>query len=200
MSQIRKQSIASSFVVYIGFVIGFINTYLYTRKGSGFSETQYGLVSIFIAISLAMYSFANLGMPAYIYKFYPYYKDNLPPKKNDMLSRALLVTLAGFTLVTIAGIVFKDFVIRKFGANSPELIKYYYWLFPFGFGFTFFSILEGYAWQLRRSVFTNFLKEVQFRLFATILILLTSAGLIANFDLFIKIFSFTYIGIAIILL
>lgn len=200
MSQIRKQSIASSLVVYIGFAIGFLNTYLYARKDSGFSETQYGLISIFIAIALAIYSFANLGAPAYIYKFYPYYNDNLPRKKNDMLSISLLIATTGFVLVAAAGIIFKDFVIRKFGSNSPELIKYYYWLFPFGFGLTIFCILESYAWQLRKSVFTNFLREVQFRLFATILIILTGVGLIGNFDLFIKLYAFTYPAIAIILL
>ena len=26
----------------------------------------------------------NLGMVAYVYKFYPYYNDNLPKKKNSM--------------------------------------------------------------------------------------------------------------------
>src|ERR1700754_3734934 len=128
MSQIRRQSILSSMVVYVGFVIGFLNTYLFTREGSGFSKTEYGLVSIFIAIALAIYSFSNFGMTAYIYKFYPYYNDNLPRKKNDQLTWALLFSTIGFVLVMIAGVVFKDFVIRKFGGNSPLLIKYYHWV------------------------------------------------------------------------
>ena len=187
-------------VVYVGFVIGFLNTYLFTREGSGFTKTDYGLISIFIAIALAIYSFSNFGMPAYIYKFYPYYNDNLPRKKNDQLTWALLFSTIGFVLVMIAGVVFKDFVIRKFGGNSPLLIKYYYWVFPFGFGLTIFSILEAYAWQLKKSVFTNFLKEMLFRLFATLLIILSAVGLISNFDLFIKLYSLTYIGIAAVLL
>src|SRR5207245_7405072 len=83
--------------------------------------------------------------------------------------------------------------------NSPQLVRYYYWIFPFGLGLTLYSILEGYAWQLRKSVLTNFLREVQFRLFTTILIVLTFTGIIYKFDLFIKIYSFTYLGIAAIL-
>lgn len=199
MSQIRKQSLISSVVVYIGFAIGFLNTYLFTREG-GFTKPEYGLTGVFIAVATMMFSVANLGMGSYIYKFYPYYNDNLPRKQNDQLSWALLVSFIGFALVALAGFIFKDLVIRKFGTNSPEFVKYYYYIFPFGLGLTLFTILEAYAWQLKRSVLTNFLREVQFRLLTTLLIMLTFVGLIANFGLFIRIYSFTYLIIALFLL
>ncbi len=199
MSQIRKQSIISSMVVYIGFAIGFFNTYLFTREG-GFTQAQYGLTGIFMAIANIMFSFSNLGMSAYIHKFYPYYNDNLPKKKNDQLSWAILISLIGFALIIIAGIVFKDLVIRKYGTNSPDFIKYYYYIFPFGLGLTLFSILEAYAWQVKKAVVSNFLREVQFRLFTTLLIVLSFAGIIASFDLFIKIYSFTFLALALVLL
>ena len=199
MSQIRRQSIISSLMVYIGFGLGFFNTYLYTKEG-GFTQQEYGLVGIFIAIASLMFSVANLGMPSYISKFYPFYKDNLSKERNDLLTWALLISLIGFSFVAIGGIYFKDAIVYKFGKNSPELIQYYAWIFPLGLGLTLYSILETYAWQLKKSVLTNFLREIQFRLFATILIVFTLAGIIANFDIFIKIYSFTYLGVAIILL
>jgi O-antigen/teichoic acid export membrane protein len=183
----------------MGFALGFLNTYLFTREG-GFTKEQYGLTGIFIAIANLMFSIANIGMTSYIYKFYPYYKENLEPKKIDILSWALLISLVSFSLVVIAGIYFKDLIIYKFGSNSPEFVKYFYWIFPFGLGLTLYSILESYAWQLKKSVLTNFLREIQFRLFTTILIILTFAGLLTDFDVFIKIYSFTYLGIGFILL
>lgn len=199
MSQIRKQSIISSVVVYIGFGLGFVNTYLFAREG-GFTKEQYGLTAIFIAIASLMSTSAGLGMTAYISKFYPYYKDNLSPKKNDLFTWALLVSLIGFCFVAIGGFYFKDLIIRKYGSHSPELVKYYYWVFPFGLGLTLFSIIENYAWQVKKSVFSNFLKEVFFRLLTTILIVLTAVGFIASFDIFIKIYSITYLIIAAILI
>ena len=199
MSQIRRQSIISSVVVYAGFAVGFFNTYLFAREG-GFTQAQYGLTGIFMAVANIMYCIANMGMPAYIYKFFPYYNDNLPKKKNDQLTWALLISLSGFILVIIAGILFKDLVIRKFGTNSPELLKYYYYIFPFGLGLTLFTILEVYAWQVKKSILTNFLREMFFRLMTTVLILLTFAGVISEFDWFIKIYSFTFLAIALILL
>ena len=190
---IRRQSIISSILVYIGMGLGLFNTYLYAK---GFSETEYGIIGAFQAFATLMLSFSNFGLTYYIYKFYPYYKDNLPPEKNDMITLALLVSLAGFLFVVIGGIVFKDFVVRKYKEHSPEVIQYYYWLFPFGLGLSIYTILEAFAWQLRKSVFTTFVKEILWRLFATILIVLLFFHFIHDFDLFIKIYAFTYLGIA----
>jgi O-antigen/teichoic acid export membrane protein len=200
MSTIRRQSIISSGIVYIGFVLGFVNTYLFAREHGGFTPTEYGLTGLFMAIANIMYSFACLGMQAYIQKFYPYYNDNLEPPRNDMMSWALLVSIFGFVLVIALGIGLKDLVIRKFGAHSAELVKYYYWIFPFGFGLTIYSLLEAFAWQLRKSVLTNSLREILFRSFTTILILLSVAGFLTSFSTFIKIYAFAYLFIASILL
>lgn len=199
MSTIRRQSILSSGIIYIGFALGFLNTYLFTREG-GFTPSEYGLYGTIIAIANIINSFANLGMQAYIYKFYPYYHDNLEVRDNDMMGWALTTSLLGFLMVMIAGFIFKDFVIRKFGAHSADLIKYYSWIFPLGFGLTMYSLLEAYAWQLRRSVLTTFLRELLFRIFTTILIILVFTGIIYDFDLFIKLFALTYILLALILL
>lgn len=198
MSTIRRQSIISSLVIYIGFAIGLLNTYFFTKEGL-FTTTEYGLTGIFIAIATMMMAFANLAMPSYVYKFYHYYNDHLPPRKNDMMTLALLVGFVGFGLVVIAGLVFKNLVIRKFGENSPLLLEYYYWIFPMGFGLTIYSILEVYTWNVGKPILTNFLKEVQWRIFTTIFIVLLIAGIIKDFSLFIKLYAFAYPGIALIL-
>ncbi|MDP4132105.1 MAG: oligosaccharide flippase family protein [Bacteroidota bacterium] len=199
MSTIRRQSILSSGIIYIGFALGFLNTYLFTREG-GFTPDQYGLTGIFIAIANVFNAFANLGMQAYIYKFYPYYHDNLQVRDNDMITWALLTSLLGFLMVMGAGYIFEDLVIRKFGEHSAELITYYSWIFPFGFGLTIYSLLEAYAWQLKKSVLTTFLREMLFRLFTTILIILVFTRVIRDFNLFIKLYALTYILLALTLL
>src|SRR6266545_420804 len=121
MSTIRRQSILSSIVIYIGFAIGLLNTYLFTKQGL-FTESQYGLTGIFIAIATSMMAFGNLAMPSYIYKFFPYYNEHLPPRKNDLLTWAIVLSTVGFLFVIIAGIVLKPLVVRKFSEHSPELL------------------------------------------------------------------------------
>jgi O-antigen/teichoic acid export membrane protein len=199
MSTIRRQSIISSVIIYIGFAVGLLNTYLFTKEGL-FTDEQYGLYNAFIAIATMMMAVANLAMPSYIYKFFPYYREHLAPKKNDLLTRALVISVVGFMLVIIAGIAFKGLVIRKYSEHSPEIVSYYNWIFPLGFGFLIYTILEAYTWQLHKSVLTSYLKEVQWRLFTTILIVLFAVGVINNYSLFIKLFAFSFPGIAVILL
>ena len=198
MSNIRKQSIISSVVIYIGFAIGLLNIYLFTKQGL-FTDPQFGLYNAFIAIATTMMAFANLAMPSYIYKFFPYYKDHLSPKKNDMITWALLVSSVGYSLVVVAGIIFKDFVVRKYIEHSPEIVIYYNWIFVLGYGLMIYTVLEAFSWNFHKSVLTNFLREVQWRLFTTVFILLFLTGIIRDYDLFIKLFSFTYPGIATIL-
>jgi len=199
MSTIRRQSIISSGIVYFGFALGFVNTYLFTREGSGFTGAEYGLTGAFISFANIMSTFSLMGMNSYIYKFFPYYKDNLEPSENDMMTWALVSSLLGFLMVMTGAWIFKDLVIRTFGTNSPEFLQYYKWVFPFAFGLTLFALLEAFAWQLKKSVLTNYLREVQFRLFTTVLIILFYWGVIKDFDLFIKVYAFTYIALALIL-
>jgi len=199
MSSIRRQSIIASIVIYAGFAVGALNTYFFTKEGL-FTEAEYGLTTIFVAIASLMAAFAMMAMPAYIIKFYHYYADYLPPRKMDMVTWALLVSLAGFVLVMVAGWFFKDLVIRKFGENSSLLVTYYYWIFPMGLGLTIYSVLEAYTWAIGKPIVTSFLKEMQWRLLTTILILLLIFGVVRDYDQFIKLFAFTYPGIAVILL
>lgn len=199
MSTIRKQSIIASFVVYAGFAVGFFNTFLFTRQG-GFTKEQFGLTAIFMAAAQLMYAISNVGMPAVIHKFYPYYNAHLPAQKNDLLTRALSITCLGFLPVILLGVFFKDSIIANILDNSPELLQYFYWLFPFGFGYTVFMVLDAYAWQLRMAVLSSLLREVLFRAFITLLILLTTVGLIRDFSVFIGLYSFVYLLLVIFLI
>jgi O-antigen/teichoic acid export membrane protein len=198
MNTIRRQSIFSSGVVYIGFALGAVSNYVMARE---FNPDQYGLVNgMFVAIGTIISFFASVGMTGYVGKFYPYYKDNLPPKKIDQMTWALLICLGGFVFTMILGILLKGQVIHFYQKQSAELVRYYYWIFPFGLGMTFFAVLEAYGWQVRQSILTNYLREVQVRLTTLVLILLYLFGWLGSFGNFIKLFSLNYLLVSLILL
>ncbi len=198
MGEIRRQSILSSIVIYIGFVIGFINTYLYVKHGT-FTTVEYGLTRLFNDIGITFFSFASLGVTSYIYKFHPFYKQNLSKKENDQAALCVLIITAGFILVVIGSIILKPLFIQKFIARSPLLLTYYYWILPFTLGLLVFTTFEAFAWFAGKSIFTNFLKETGIRLIQTIIIIAFIVGQI-TFDTFIKIFSFGYPIIAAVLI
>ncbi len=73
MGQIRKQAILSSIVIYIGFFVGFINTWFFIRSGEhAFTPEQYGLTRLFFDVGQLMYAVSAFGVVAVVYKFFPY--------------------------------------------------------------------------------------------------------------------------------
>jgi O-antigen/teichoic acid export membrane protein len=198
MSQIRRQSIISTLIIFIGFGIGFLNNLFFT-KPYWFSPDQYGLTRSFLDFSQIIYAYSFLGLSTVIYKFSPYYKAHLKDSENDLLSWALLISVIGFLLFLCGGIIFKPFFEQKFSANSKMLVHYYYWIYPFGFALLIFGILESYCWSIKRTVISNFLRETALRLLTTIIILLYVFKII-NYDIFIKLFSFLYCFLVVILL
>jgi O-antigen/teichoic acid export membrane protein len=198
MSSIRKQTIISSLLVYIGFLVGVVNTYMYTKNGS-FTPEQVGLTQIFLDLGQNIYVFASLAVIPVIYKFYPYYKDNLEDKKNDLLTWALMASLIGFCLVLLGGWYLEPLIVRKYSARSPLLVNYYYLIFPFALGMLLFSVIEGFCWVIQKAVISNFLKETVMRLVTSIFIFLFYFKVI-SFHIFIHLFTLLYFSIFIILL
>lgn len=171
MVNIRKQTIISSILVYIGFFIGAFNTYLYVKEGH-FTAEQFALTRIFFDVGQNFYVFASLGFIPIIFKFYPYYKSHVDDKNNDLLSWALITSCIGFLLVLGVGYLLEPLVIRKFSARSILLVEYYYYIFPFALGMLLFSIFESYCWALQKTIIPNFLKETGLRLITTVFIVL----------------------------
>lgn len=195
MSTVRKQTIQSSILVYIGFAIGAINMLFYTRNGS-FTPQQFGLTTLFFSFSQMGLVIASFGINPVIYKFYPYYNDNLHKKENDLLTWGLSFCLVGFLLVCLLALSFREFIVAEYAIKSPLLVQYFYLLLPFSFGMIVFSLLESYGWAIGKAVFTNFLKETVFRAVTLLFILGFFFGWL-NFSQFMYCFTFLYIIIAI---
>ncbi len=201
MGNIRKQTIISSLLVYFGFLIGAINIFFYTKIGNNhgaFSAEQFGLTRIFFDYAQNMYAFSSLGIIPIIYKFYPYYKDNLEEHEIDLMSWAMITALFGFILILIAGFYFEPLFVNQFSVRSKLIVDYYYWMFPFALGMLFFSVIEGFCWGIQKSIISNFLKETGLRIFTLALILLFYFKII-SFASYIKIFAFLYLAIFFIL-
>jgi O-antigen/teichoic acid export membrane protein len=201
MASIRKQTIISSLLIYIGFLIGAINNYFFTRTGSDeiFTPSQFALTRIFFDFAQIMFAFGSVGVMPVIYKFYPYYKDNLLPKKIDLLTWALVISFFGFVMVSLAGWYFQPLFIRKFAERSQLVVDYYFWIFPFAMGMLFFSVIESFCWAVQRSVVSNFLKETGLRILTSVLITLYLTHVI-SFEFFVYFFSFQYFVVFIVLL
>ncbi|MGN7783444.1 lipopolysaccharide biosynthesis protein [Niabella sp. 22666] len=198
-AKIRRQSIVSSLVIYVGFAIGFLNFYFFGKRDL-FTSEEYGLTQLLVKLSTLIASLSVVAMPNYIIKFFPYYNDRLKPEKNDMLTIALVTGIVGFLIVAAFGYTFEHLVIRKYSANSPLFVEYYYWVYVLGFGLTMYNILEAYCQTLHRPVVATFIREMEWRIMILILIILFVTGVINDFSLFIKLYALTYLGMAVTML
>ena len=137
---IRRQSIITTAIIFFGFGIGFINNLFFTSSHY-FRPDEYGLTRTLFDFSNLIYAFTFLGGTAIMYKFYPYYENNLKEEDNDLLSWMLVIPLIAFIIFMFVATAFKGFFIRKFSANSPQLITYYFWIFPFVFALLIYNLL-----------------------------------------------------------
>ncbi len=188
MATIRKQSIKGTIWVYTGFAIGAIITYLFTNKG-WFKTEEYGLTRSLLDIGILLYSFSSIGTTFYLYKFFPYYKDNLANKDNDLLGQALKIATAGFAFTILVLFLLQPIIVKKFGTNATLLVQYFYLIIPIGFFFLLYNLLEAYSYGFSKGVTTNFLKETALRCYTLTLIILKFFNVI-NLKIFLILFSF----------
>jgi O-antigen/teichoic acid export membrane protein len=196
MGIIQKQSIQSTIVIMFGFAIGAFNMIIFAPKV--LSAEQLGLTRIIIDAGLTLATLCTLGCIPIIYKFFPFYKSYLTPKKNDLPFVTLIVCLIGFLVMCSIGYISKDVIVRKFSERSPLFVKYSYLVYPFAFFMLLFMWLESFSWSFKKGVISNILKETVSRVVFTVLLLLLGFEIISTHR-FTQLFSLLYFIPAIIL-
>ncbi|MFN4973678.1 MAG: lipopolysaccharide biosynthesis protein [Bacteroidota bacterium] len=199
MGNIRKQTIVSSLLVYLGFGVGALNMWLYMLESGPFSLEEFGLTRIFFDYAQNMLAFGALGVIPVIYKFYPYYKDNLPRERIDIMTWVMINALIGIIFIFILSWLFQSYFVRLYSAKSALVLDYYSWMIPFSIGMLFFSVLEGFSWAVGKSVLSNFLKETLLRIITFFLIVAVYLRWI-SYTTFIQLFSLLYLIIFLVLL
>jgi O-antigen/teichoic acid export membrane protein len=194
MSQIRKKSLISASWIYIGFLIGALNTFLFTTNGL-FTPEDYGLSRSLQDIGFLLSACSAFGTYTLLLKFHPYYQKRLPAAENDLFSIAVIVAGIGFLVIAAITFFLEPIIVRKFNANAPALLHYFYWSLFLALGVLFYTLLEYHAWNFGQQVQTNILKEVVLRLFVLVLLLLKISGVLSPHFFFIG-FCFQYIFIA----
>ena len=189
MGIIQKQALKSSFFLLIGFAIGGINILFLFPKLTALNVN--GLTRAFLDVAVVLSMLATLGCVPVIYKFSPFYRHHLKKNENDLPVITGLICLTGFLLICFGGFVFQDFITRKLG-KAPLFAENFNLVYPLTFLMLAFAWLESFAWALKRSVESNFLKETLVRLLTTLLILASWYSIIST-QQFIDFFCFLYL-------
>lgn len=200
MSTIRRQSLLSTLFIYLGFAIGAVNILKLFPDTTYFDTAEFGLTRLLLDMALVFSTACTLGSVNIALKFFPFYESYLPKSKNDLPFLTLGLTIVGCSLFVIILPFFESTVLRKFGYRSPLFIDYFYLIYPFTISLALFGILEAFAWGMKKTVLSNFLKEFLFRLLTTVLIFLFISGIIKSFTGFITLYSYLFFVLVLVLL
>lgn len=169
MGIVRKEALANSIYSYIGVVLGYVNVII--LYPAFFTSEEFGLVSLFITVSVVYSNFSAIGLVSAIPRFFPFFKTN-DKTHNGFLSYILLIGIMGYLVVTVLFIFLRPIVISVYIEKSAAFIDYYYFLIPLSLFTLLFNIFEATTRAIFKTGFATFLKETLLRLLTTIGILL----------------------------
>ncbi len=163
-----------------------------------FSTEEFGLTRLLFAVASTFSALALMGTSQMMIKFFPFYKDRLKKHENDFLFLATLLPILGFVLLCIISFFLKDLFLDAYSKRSSLFVHYFYLIYPLAFSLTLFTVFETYSRSLMKTVVPSVLRDLGYRTFTTLFIVLFVLKLV-NFDSFIIAFC-NYYFIAVVLM
>ena len=139
MGVIRKQSIQTSILSYLGVGLGYINVVLLFPKF--FEPEQFGLTRVLIAVIGVSAQFALFGLTNAIIRFFPKFKEGDERTHHGMLGWALFSGLVGTVVVAAVLLIARPWVVDHYQEKSELFVHFYYLLLPYLFFEVCFQIL-----------------------------------------------------------
>lgn len=190
MGIIFKQSFKNTIVIYLGFLIGGLNTISFYPRILG--EDFYGIVTVLLSYSNLIMPLMALGVHYTIIKFFSVYQDKL--EKDKFLSLALILPSLVAVPIGFLWDNIQNFIVENFLTKENEIIAdYTIVIYVVAVCCAYFEVF--YAWSKvhLKTVVGNFLKEFYNRAAVLISLLAVSFGLITKTE-----FAFTLTGFYII--
>jgi O-antigen/teichoic acid export membrane protein len=181
---IRRQSIQSSILFYIGATIGFISKILIFPNF--LTPEEVGLSNILVTNALLYAQFAAMGFGTMTLRFFPYFQDK-NRKHHGFLFVLLFFPALAFILCTLLVLIFKGPLLGYFQEKSPMMVDYFWYLIPLAFSSLYFDLLDAYLRSLLKTVVPILFREVVQRLLVVISILVYAAKWI-DFEEFVFIY------------
>lgn len=181
MGIIKTQSIKNSLSLYIGVVIGAINTILVFPFVFEENPEFWGLLQILVSYSIVSASFSHLGAPSVIIKYFPTLE-----KKERLFTFSFLMCLLGFFIFTVLFIIFKDVLLLKL-ASEALLVKNFSYVLILVLFISFFNLLNCLSSSYLDSVSPMFLNEVFLRVYTLVLLSFYHYEFI-NFEVFLRLY------------
>ncbi|PRY90735.1 polysaccharide biosynthesis C-terminal domain-containing protein [Mongoliibacter ruber] len=165
MKTVAKQSILTTISSYIGVLIGYFNVLWLLPYA--LDPDQIGLFRTIQDMALLFVPFAQLGIGNGITRFYPKVKA----QQFAFFSMSLMVSLVGFSILSILFFAFRETLVAAFATNSPEVIDFFGVVLFITFFSVLNSVLDAFCRSFLKIAIPTFFREVILRLLVALLIL-----------------------------
>jgi O-antigen/teichoic acid export membrane protein len=166
MGIVLKQSFKNTLFIYLGFLIGGINTlFLYTRF---LEDEYYGLVTFLLSTSNILMPLIALGVHHTIIKFYSSYFTKI--EQDKFLSSVLFLPLLVAIPMGYFGNLFYEEISDYLSINNPIIKNYTSVIYLIAFTCAYFEVFYAWARVQFHSVFGNILKELWNRVVVMLLL------------------------------
>lgn len=193
MGVIARQSIKGALANYLGVAIGFVTTFFVVTRF--LTTEEVGLTRVMVDAAVLFSAVAQMGSNSSLIRFFPHFKDH--HGHHGIFGLSLLVPLAGFTMVALAFLLFREPLLEVYGERSPLLTDYFYMLPMLTFFALYMTVFETGASVLMRITVPKMVREVGIRVFNLVAYLLYGYRVI-SLDLFVWLFCGSY-GLAMVL-
>ncbi len=175
MGIIRRQSIQSSILYYIGAAIGFLNKILLFTNF--LSTEEVGLANILVTNAMLYAQFSAMGFTTMTLRFFPYFQDKARQHHN-FLFWLLAIPAVGFAIVTVLVLIFQHQIFGYFQEESPMMVDYFWYLIPLAFATLYFDLFDSYLRSLLKTVVPILFREIVQRVFISFSIMLYALKLV----------------------
>ena len=182
MNIIVRQSFWSSIVIYMGVVLGFVNSIILFPEF--LSTEQIGIVRQLISAATLLIPITTFGVNASYVKFYPNFVDD-KSQKNQFFIYELTVILLSYCVVFAFLNLFYEDIRALFTEKSRILFNYFDVFLLILFCLSISTLFESFLRARYDTVVTNVVNGVSNRILTALTLILFSLSLI-SFDEFIN--------------
>jgi O-antigen/teichoic acid export membrane protein len=167
MGIIQRQGIKNTLSSYIGILLGFASLIVIQPKL--LTTEEIGLARVLFAFSTLIASFIPIGVTNLTIKYFPHFRND-KNGHHGFMGFMLIFPIIGFLIASFFLLYFKEFIIAQYRRESPLILDYFYYIFPFSFFLAFSTIVTTYLISLFKSTVPSYLNDVYVRVAYIILI------------------------------
>ncbi|CAM1364610.1 Sugar isomerase [Tenacibaculum litopenaei] len=188
MGIIFRQSFRNTLIIYLGFLIGGINTiFLYTRF---LKDEYYGLVAYVLSSSNLIMPLTAFGIHFTIVKFYSSYQER--DQRDKFLSSVMVLPMVIALVIGTFWSHFHEWIMHFVSEENRIVENYTIYIYIVAVSCAYFEVFYSWAKVQMQSVFGNMLKELYNRAAVMVLLFAVFFEWIGKED-FIRVLAYAYV-------